>query len=99
MKSVRCTMMQQKLAMMDDHNVSFLVVANQASRVYRIPLPFEIINMKLVAFAVLAASCSIIASAAVHSEVATGSYWDDALPPGSALPQMCLDIACVDANL
>ena len=55
--------------------------------------------MKLIALVVLAASCSLIVSAAVHSEVATGSYWDDAFAPGSALPQICLDIGCVDANL
>lgn len=55
--------------------------------------------MKLIALAFVVASCTLIASAAVHARSAgTAEYWDDAFAPGSALPQMCMSIGCVDAN-
>lgn len=52
----------------------------------------------LLTVALLAASC-MLASASIKA-TSSGLYWDDAFGPGAAnLPQMCLDIACVDANL
>jgi len=42
--------------------------------------------------------CVVATLASVKSQ-ASGLSWDDAFAPGSALPQICLSMSCVDPNL